>query len=503
VISRTSPFKNPRSTENTPSITATTVAITNHNTINKMPFNFSFCGIVALALLGVANAHMKMSSPVPFNVANLDNSPLKADGSDFPCKTSPNNPSSYSISAMNKIPVNEPVLLSFEGSAVHGGGTCELSISMDKEPTANSVFKVIQVFQGACPTATGGGLTFNIPKEFPNAERATLAWTWFNQIGNREMYMNCAPIEITGGSDNNTSYYESLPSMFVANVPTSSCTTEESTDPTMPNPGNFVIQGDGVKPGKVTGPKCGTAAPAQNQNAASGKATNLAAYSKPAKDSNVIVPVDGSSGSGSGSGGGEAASSAPGGNDGMYTQPAATSAQTSAAPTAGGNDGMYSQPAASPAQPTSSAPSSAAPSATAPVSSASSAAPPSTFSTMTVPAPSAAAPPYPTLSPTIDQGVSGPSTGAAAPSGSSSSSSGSSSSSSSSTAGSSGQCTTDGAVICNGPTQFGLCNGGSVVWQATAAGTQCSNGVVQKRSQPVLPRLPRRHAHGYHKVRAS
>ena len=148
-----------------------------------MTFNFSVRGLVALTLLSVVNAHMKMSSPVPFNVANLDNSPLKADGSDFPCKASPDKPTSYSISAMNKIPVNQPVLLSFEGSAVHGGGSCAVSISMDEEPTAQSVFKTIQVFQGACPTATGGGLTFNIPKEFPNAERATLAWTWFNQIG--------------------------------------------------------------------------------------------------------------------------------------------------------------------------------------------------------------------------------------------------------------------------------------------------------------------------------
>lgn len=138
----------------------------------------SLRGLIAIGLFGVANAHMKMSSPVPFNVAGLDNSPLKADGSDFPCKSSPSNPSSYSISAMNKIPVNEPVLLSFDGSATHSGGTCELSISMDEEPTADSVFKVIQVFQGACPVATGGGLTFNIPKDFPNAERATLAWTW-------------------------------------------------------------------------------------------------------------------------------------------------------------------------------------------------------------------------------------------------------------------------------------------------------------------------------------
>jgi hypothetical protein len=310
------------------------------------------------------------------------------------------------------------------------------------------------------------------------------------------MYMNCAPIEVVGGSDNKD-YYNFLPDMFKANIG-NGCSTAENGDPIMPNPGQFLIKSSAVKPLAVVG-SCAAGSQSKQQT---DTVKNLAAYSPPAKDANQIQYADGSSGTGSGTGSG-AASSAPGGNDGMYTQPAASSAQASATPTAGGNDGMYSQPAASPAQPTSSAPSSAAPSATAPVSSASSAAPPSTFSTMTVPAPSAAAPPYPTLSPTIDQGVSGPSTGAAAPSGSSSSSSGSSSSSSSSTAGSPGQCTTDGAVICNGPTQFGLCNGGSVVWQATAAGTQCSNGVVQKRSQPVLPRLPRRHAHGYHKVRAS
>ncbi|KAM0702555.1 hypothetical protein Q7P35_009985 [Cladosporium inversicolor] len=452
-------------------------------------FNFGFMALVVLALLSVANAHMKMSSPVPFNVANLDNSPLKADGSDFPCKASLDNPSSYSISALNNLPVSSPILMSWDGSAVHGGGTCELSISLDKEPTKDSVFKVIQVFQGACPTATGGGITFDIPKEFPNTDRATLAWTWFNKIGNREMYMNCAPIAITGGSDNGQGYYDSLPDMFVANVPTSECTTEESTDPTMPNPGDFVLQDSAVKPGKVIG-SCAASAPMQNENSAAGKVKNLAAYGKPAKDSNVIVPVDGSSGTGSGSGG---ASSAPGG---AYSQPAASPAQPSSAPTATYNNGQWTQPVASPAQPTSTAvSSSAAPSVTAPASSASSAASTSTCSTLTVPASSATPPAYPTLSPTIGQGVSGPSTGSSAPTGSSSSSSGTTSSGST---GSSGQCTTEGAIFCNGSTQFGLCDHGSVVWQVVAAGTTCSNGAILKRSQPVVPR---HHARGFHKVR--
>jgi hypothetical protein len=57
----------------------------------------------------------------------------------------------------------------------------------------------------------------------------------------------------------------------------------------------------------------------------------------------------------------------------------------------------------------------------------------------------------------------------------------------------SGQCTTDGAVVCNGPKQFGLCNRGSVVWQPVADGMACSGGVVSGAQRF------RRHVHGAHK----
>jgi hypothetical protein len=437
---------------------------------------------------------MKMSSPVPFDVATLDNSPLKADGSDYPCKSC-----GYKISAMNKIPVNEPVLLSFEGSAIHGGGTCQLAISMDKEPTKDSTFKVIQTFEGDCPPAAGTGLTFNIPKDFPTVERATLAWTWFNKIGNREMYMNLAPIEVTGGS-NDQKFFDSLPDLFKANVPSTACTTPETEDATMPNPGEFLLQASTYKAGAVTGPQCAAAGPAQNQNAQSGKVTNFAAYGPPTKDSNVVTPVDGASLPSAPAAGG-------GGNNGLYTQPAASSTPMASTPAVGGggNDGMYTQPEASSAELSAVATSSVASSSLVPTSSATPSAstpastnvvlPTSSFKTMTVPASSAAASAYPTLSPSLGQGVSGPSSGSAATPSGSPSSSGSSSSGSANT---SGQCSSDGAVVCNGATQFGLCNNGSLVWQAVAAGTTCSNGVVQKRSAHV-----RRHAHGEYKVRAS
>jgi len=456
-----------------------------------MPSTLRTWGVFALGLLGATKAHMIMASPVPFDVANLNNSPLDPSGSDFPCKVDPDKSAySYNVSSTNEIPVDKPILLSFDGSAVHGGGTCQLSITFDEKPTKQSVFKVIQTFEGGeCPKKTGPGLTFNIPKDFPNAEKATLAWTWFNRIGNREMYMNCAPISITGGSDSKD-YYESLPDMLVANIATTDCKTADSQDPEVPDPGDFVLQASDIKLGALLGDKCPTKV--QGSEAQPGKATNLASFSPPATDYNKIVPVAGGGGGSDGT-----LPSAPavggGGNDGMHTPPATAPAQPSSTTAVTPNNGQYSQPAAeaAPSSASSAAAYAPAPSANAPVASY------TTLQTMTIPTSSiaessATAPTYPTTSPSSGQGVSGPSSG-----GSTSSPTGSSSSSNGAT-GSSNTCTTEGAIVCNGPDQFGLCNHGNVLWQDVAGGTTCSNGSIQRRSAHV-----RRHAHGAYRLRAS
>ncbi|KAK8250490.1 hypothetical protein HDK77DRAFT_425327 [Phyllosticta capitalensis] len=195
--------------------------------------------LFATALMtSMVKGHMIMTNPVPYGKSSLNNSPLSSTGSDFPCKQ---RSGVYDISTMNKMAVGEDQTLSFQGSAVHGGGSCQLSVSLDTEPTKSSTFKVIKSFEGGCPGADGGPSTFkfSIPKGFPNG-KATFAWTWFNRIGNREMYMNCAPITVTGGSDSKDEYNK-LPDMFVANVPQgSSCSTKESGDVIFPNPGQTV-----------------------------------------------------------------------------------------------------------------------------------------------------------------------------------------------------------------------------------------------------------------------
>ncbi|KAJ2401089.1 hypothetical protein GGI23_001628 [Coemansia sp. RSA 2559] len=42
--------------------------------------------------------------------------------------------------------------------------------------------------------------TFTLPKDLPSSDNVIFAWSWVNAIGNREFYMNCADIKITGSS---------------------------------------------------------------------------------------------------------------------------------------------------------------------------------------------------------------------------------------------------------------------------------------------------------------
>ncbi|KAF2455490.1 hypothetical protein BDY21DRAFT_289260, partial [Lineolata rhizophorae] len=202
-----------------------------------------FAAVIA-SLFTYANGHMTMRSPVPYGVDTLNNSPLETSGSDFPCKQ---RAGVYDVSTMNSMAVDSPQTLAFQGGATHGGGSCQVSITLDQEPTADSTWKVIHSIIGGCPINSDGNLSgnptdegsdtfeFSIPNGVPNGQY-TLAWTWFNKIGNREMYMNCAPIDVSG-SDEDESFFDSLPDMFVANLPPDQCHTPESENFVFPDPG--------------------------------------------------------------------------------------------------------------------------------------------------------------------------------------------------------------------------------------------------------------------------
>ena len=418
-----------------------------------MPSVKSILAASAFAFLTSSNAHMILLTPPPYG--SPDSSPLDASGSNFPCKATSN--SGGTVTNMN---IGSSYQLSFKGSAVHGGGSCQVSLTTDNPATTNSKWSVIHSIEGGCPARNAAGnegdnaqqtdsdkYNYTIPQGIsPGAY--TLAWTWFNKIGNREMYMNCASVKIAGGSSkrdialNETDEYNvselsdgslsqratpTFPDMFKANIPTSDCETQDSMDLQFPDPGQSVEKDGSGQLAPPKGPNC----------AASGSSTGgTQAAAASGSSGSSAAPSAAAAGSSSG-----AASSAP-------------SAAASGSGSTGGSGAAPDSQSASAGGGAAAAPSLAAP------------------------ATGAAAP-----------------SAAANSSGSSSSASGSSGSSSgTSTADSStGTCSQPGQSICSPDgKQIGTCTASNTVtWIPVADGTQCSGGIMvmagSKRSAKFAP----------------
>lgn len=166
-------------------------------------------------------------------------------GSNFPCKGYQKN---TPWRATAKYTAGETYNITLAGSATHGGGSCQLSLSYDNGKT----FKVIQSMMGACPLQSK--YDFQMPEDVANGN-AVLAWTWFNLIGNREMYMNCADVVISGGNGTVSSFESGYPGIFVANV-NNGCSTVEDKQTVFAHPGDHVIYGTGVTPSSPPFPTC-------------------------------------------------------------------------------------------------------------------------------------------------------------------------------------------------------------------------------------------------------
>ncbi|GAA6008135.1 hypothetical protein JCM10207_007041 [Rhodosporidiobolus poonsookiae] len=198
----------------------------------------------------LASAHMQLMYPPPINSvydpqtveANKDysmTSPLNADGSNYPCKGY-NTAEAYStLSAVATLKAGSNLEIAFAaGGATHMGGSCQFSISYDQGKT----FAVIHSVLGGCPLQSNYSVP--IPDDLPSATSATFAWTWQNEVGNREEYMNCAIVDIAGGSSKSFTG----PGLFRANTfADGTCITVEGDDPVYPNPGKSVEYG-----GKIT-----------------------------------------------------------------------------------------------------------------------------------------------------------------------------------------------------------------------------------------------------------
>ena len=417
----------------------------------------SIISFSAIALLSAtSSAHMILGNPPPYG--SPDNSPLEADGSNFPCKATSN-----AGATVTQMTIGAPQPLWFIGSAVHGGGSCQISLTTDMPATKSSKWMVIHSIEGGCPAkgtpgndaagqSGGSNYTYTVPEGITPGSY-TLAWTWFNKIGNREMYMNCASIKVNGGSKKralnlnetlgipnlSTRSATSFPGMFKANIPISDCTTVDSQDVQFPDPGSSVEKDGSGTLTPPTGPKCNVPA---GGGAASGGSASA---------SNSSAPAAASSSSGSGASGDSSGSGASG----------------------SGSSVSYSAASAAPSMAASGAPAAAAPSVAPSV--APSAAPSVATSSMGAASSVAASPVV-----------------AAAPSSAPSAMSNSSSSSTTPSTSSTGICTTAGQSICNPDgTQIGMCTTQlTVTWIPVAAGTKCVGGyqVFAKRSSPKFQR---------------
>ena len=248
---------------------------------------FSNAFLVAGGLATAAQAHMLLRIPAPYTSPSLQNGPLDPSGSNFPCQST----GGAFTGTATKMAKGSTQKMGFTGQAVHSGGSCQISVTYDEAPNKQSSFKVIHSIQGGCPargvTGNAGSdasavapdeYEFTIPAEIPNG-KATLAWSWLNKGGNREFYMNCAPIEITG-AEGSQAGLAALPDMLVANIaPNAGCTTTEGVDIEYPNPGNSVETNPGAALGPPVG-TCGTAAAGGNSTANAGAAG--ASSAKPA-----------------------------------------------------------------------------------------------------------------------------------------------------------------------------------------------------------------------------
>jgi hypothetical protein len=479
-----------------------------HSFSNKKASTINMNAVSILLLAAGAAGHMIMKSPPTYNPATVVTSPLSIDAGGpvpFPCQMGPS--ADYTSSNATMVKAGNSVPLHFTGSAVHGGGSCQISLFPlvgGKTPSGDpSEWKVIHSIIGGCPATTAGNLEgdgapsdaygrpdsyectsakttdckkfYSIPTD-PNLPSGDYvwAWTWFNHIGNQEMYMNCAPITVTGGSSNRD-YLDSLPSIFAANLPGTCKVYDGERIIDFPNPGASVErspfpQDAAPSPANAIG-TCSSAStggsPASGSNSAppsgssSAPAPGSISASAPSASS---VPVPGASSSDPGTSV-TASSSASAPDSGSNSQSTSISSSpiVSNSPSYSNNGNLSVSVPAPAASPSSDSPLVIVP--VGPDGLLPTPATPSTAAPSTSSAPADAAP-------AVGSGCANP-------------------------------CDTEGAVVCFPPNGFGLCDHGCAVVQPLAAGTSCSNGVIVKRTVPCencrfRPRNHTRHIHHTH-----
>ncbi|KAF0328164.1 extracellular protein [Colletotrichum asianum] len=258
----------------------------------------SFAVTMWSLLVSQGMAHMAMTYPPPLRSkenpfstsANIDysiTSPLSASGSDFPCKGTLNLLGTAAAQSVATWQAGQQYNMTIAGGANHNGGSCQAALSYDKGQT----FTVIHSYIGNCPPAGTSSFKFTVPADAPASSDALFAWTWFNNVGNREFYMNCAVVTVTGGSSgassSATSSFSSRPKIFEANIG-NGCSTAEGSDVAFPNPGPDV-DNTSSKTAPPSG-NCAAAAGGGSGGGSSAAPANPVASSAPVASNPVAAP---------------------------------------------------------------------------------------------------------------------------------------------------------------------------------------------------------------------
>ncbi|KAJ1792151.1 hypothetical protein LPJ59_004877, partial [Coemansia sp. RSA 2399] len=176
----------------------------------------------ALLLAGLAAGHISVISPCPRYSSIGTNCPVLPAGQsldtdmDTPISSVPLN--LHQPLCKHTVPwpkpaatwkAGESVTIKFDpDSVIHSGGNMEFSISYDGGITFAVIYQMLRyAFLNGKPSGETNAAqvleyTFTLPNDLPNSNSAVFAWTWLPASADREFYMNCADVAITGSSSN-------------------------------------------------------------------------------------------------------------------------------------------------------------------------------------------------------------------------------------------------------------------------------------------------------------
>lgn len=139
-----------------------------------------FLGMCLLAAL--AKAHMEMIDPAPFRSKNNPNANGDVDfdlvapisGDTFPCKGYQSFLGSPAGAPVATWEAGSEQSITIDGGAPHEGGSCHVSLSLDKGES----FTVIHSYVGGCPAvAPESTFSFQIPADTSASDEAILSWS--------------------------------------------------------------------------------------------------------------------------------------------------------------------------------------------------------------------------------------------------------------------------------------------------------------------------------------